>query len=162
MKYEIHHGGCLCGNTRFTTRGSTDLTGVCHCRYCQLRSGSAFGTLAYFDEENVKLAKGDIKDYRFTSESGYNWHNQFCGECGVTLFMRLEVFPKKIGIAAGTFDPPSFWFSLKNEVFTRSRAHFVGPISAEHHEETFFSHNPVDPDNARLNGSQFYSAEEEP
>ncbi len=153
MNDEIHHGGCLCGNTRYTAHGPTDLTGVCHCRYCQLRSGSAFGTLAYFDEGDVKLTRGDMRDYRFTSESGYGWHNQFCGKCGVTLFMRLEVFPDKIGIAAGTFDPPSFWFNLKNEVFTRSKAHFVGPINADHCEETFFSHKPIEPDNPRLNGS---------
>jgi hypothetical protein len=152
MSNEMHHGGCLCGAARYTTRGPTDLTGVCHCRYCQLRSGSAFGTLAYFDEENVQLLNGNMKDYKFISESGYSWHNQFCDECGVTLFMRLEVFPQKVGIAAGTFDPPSFWFNLKNEVFTRSKAHFVGAIGAEHCEETFFSHKPVNPDDGRLRG----------
>ena len=33
--------------------------GVCHCRYCQLRAGSAFGTLVYFSLEKLQLRSGN-------------------------------------------------------------------------------------------------------
>lgn len=152
MSEDTHDGGCLCGQLRYRTHGPTTVTGACHCRYCQIRAGSAFGVLAYFDEDKVEVLAGSSCDYRFTSESGYGWHNQFCPQCGVTTFMRLEVFPDMVGIAAGTFDPPTFWFELKNEVFMRSKAHFVGEISAENHDDTFFSHQPKTSDDPRLTG----------
>ena len=42
-KKKIHQGGCLCGKVRYETDGSPERSGVCHCRYCQLRTGSSFG-----------------------------------------------------------------------------------------------------------------------
>ncbi len=35
-----HRGGCLCGKVRYMTKEKPKIVGVCHCRYCQLRSGS--------------------------------------------------------------------------------------------------------------------------
>ena len=58
-----HFGGCLCGQSRYKTIGQPERAAVCHCRYCQLRSGSAFGTLVYFKEENVKEISGVFKIY---------------------------------------------------------------------------------------------------
>ena len=37
---EIHQGGCACGENRYETSGNPERARVCHCRYCQLRSGS--------------------------------------------------------------------------------------------------------------------------
>ena len=37
---EIHQGGCACGENRYETTGNPERARVCHCRYCQLRSGS--------------------------------------------------------------------------------------------------------------------------
>ena len=53
-----HDGGCLCGKARYTVYGQPVRAGVCHCRYCQLRAGSAFGTLVYFSLENCNYAQG--------------------------------------------------------------------------------------------------------
>ena len=53
----IHKGGCACGKVRYEAKGEPQVAAVCHCRYCQLRSGSAFGTLVYFKEENFKIVK---------------------------------------------------------------------------------------------------------
>jgi hypothetical protein len=38
----LHEGGCLCGEARYVVSGYPEPRGVCHCRYCQLRTGSAF------------------------------------------------------------------------------------------------------------------------
>ncbi len=40
------HGGCLCGNIRFTLSGDPAMTAVCHCRNCQKTAGSAFSVVA--------------------------------------------------------------------------------------------------------------------
>lgn len=133
-----HEGGCLCGQVRYRTVGEVQIAGVCHCRYCQVRAGSAFGVLAYFTEADISVLSGELKPYAFTSESDKSWENQFCANCGTTLFMRLEVFPG--------------WFDLNAEVFTRSKAKFVGNIEAKDHSPTFFSYDPIKPEDARLIG----------
>ena len=56
-------GGCSCGKVRYKTLGYPSVSAVCHCRYCQLRSGSAFGVLVYFLEDNLKvLIYGSIRN----------------------------------------------------------------------------------------------------
>ena len=147
---EKRGGGCLCGKIRYEAIGNPKIVGACHCRYCQLRSGSAFGLLVYFDENKVSVTSGKCKEYRFKSESGTYWSNKFCSDCGTTVIWILEVFEGLTGIAGGTFDPPTFWFDVKAEVFTRSKAHFVGEITAEHHTSTYQFYKPKITEQGRL------------
>ena len=70
------------------------------------------------------------------------------------MFIELEVFEGLIGVEAGTFDPPTFWFDVANEVFIRSKAHFVGDIVTINKDDTFFSYEPKNGENPRLSSSQ--------
>tara|TARA_Y100001934_G_C11897775_1_gene560780 strand:+ start:100 stop:597 length:498 start_codon:yes stop_codon:yes gene_type:complete len=145
-----HAGGCLCGGVRFKVEGEPTIAGVCHCRYCQLRTGSAFAVLAYFEPDKFKLTSGEPKHYHFTSESGKDWDIKFCPKCGGTSFYQLETWGELIGIDAGAFDPPGFWFPIKGEAFTKGKANFVGHIDADRHYETFPGYNPVSEDEQRM------------
>ena len=140
--YKKYSGGCLCGSVRYEVEGSPEVTAVCHCRYCQLRSGSAFGTLVYFKEENFKIMSGEYSFYEFTSESDNRWINQFCKNCATTITSRLEVRPGQVGVAGGTFDPPTFWYDITAEVFTRSKAHFVSDIPSQRKSKTIYYYSP--------------------
>ena len=44
---EKHSGGYACGEVRFHSIAKPEKTGVCHCRHCQLRTGTAFGIKDY-------------------------------------------------------------------------------------------------------------------
>ena len=57
----LNQGSCACGNVCHKTIGKQEQAGVCHCRYCQLRTGSAFGISVYFKSENVELLSGELK-----------------------------------------------------------------------------------------------------
>ena len=122
--------------------GYPEPRGVCHCRYCQLRTGSAFAVLAYFKPENFSLKSGQLTHYRFTSESDKQWDINFCSKCGTTVYYQLEAWGDLIGIDSGTFDPPSFFFDIAGEVFTDSKAHFLGDIKADRHFEKFPGYEP--------------------
>ena len=139
---EAREGGCLCGEARYLVSGYPEPRGVCHCRYCQLRTGSAFAVLAYFKPENFSLKSGQLTHYRFTSESDKQWDINFCSKCGTTVYYQLEAWGDLIGIDAGTFDPPSFFFDIAGEVFTDSKAHFLGDIKADRHFEKFPGYEP--------------------
>ena len=66
-----------------------------------------------------------LNNFNFISESGKKWEPSFCGQCGTTVTCRLEVRPGMVGVSGGTFDPPTFWYNLSGEVFTRSKANFL-------------------------------------
>ena len=38
---DSHKGGCFCGAVRYETVGKPVRVSLCHCRYCQLRTGTA-------------------------------------------------------------------------------------------------------------------------
>ena len=120
----LNQGGCSCGNVRYKTIGKEEHAGVCHCRYCQLRTGSAFGISVFFKSENVELLSGTLKEFEYSTESGNKVRTQFCVECGTSLFWNVEIFPGMTGIGGGTFDPPTFWYNINREVFCRSKAYF--------------------------------------
>lgn len=148
---DIHEGGCQCGALRYKTEGQPVKAAVCHCRYCQTRTGSAFGVSAYFPREAVQVT-GAVKDYSFTTESGRSFTTHFCPTCGSNVLWSLGMSPELIGIAAGSFDPPSFWFSISREIFTRSAAPFVHTDLPEK-SETTVSYAPVQADPAALRGA---------
>ena len=61
---EVHEGGCLCGEVRYAARGEPVRTSVCHCAYCQRRTGAAFAVLPVFRAEAVAFLRGETASYR--------------------------------------------------------------------------------------------------
>ena len=146
-----HKGGCLCGSVRYQVTGAPEVASVCHCRYCQLRSGSAFSISVYFAQDQVQLGDGAVKTHELTTASGRAFDTRFCTECGTTVWWTIGTRPNSIGISGGTFDPPSFWYAIDREVFTRSSAAFISIKSSEQCE-THSAFDPVYHDSARLIG----------
>ena len=125
--YDTHEGGCLCGAVRYQTEGKPQYVGLCHCRYCQLRTGSAMGISVYFDKNllSINLGENLLKTYAFQTESGGDFEIRFCYNCGTSLFWRLTARQGLVGVGGGTFDPPTFWYEVEREVFCRSKAKFI-------------------------------------
>jgi len=68
----IKTGGCLCGETRYQISAEPLRSSVCHCRYCQLRTGSAFGVSIYFQDDEVTLLSGTLDYFSYSTESGHS------------------------------------------------------------------------------------------
>ena len=103
-------------------------------------------------DENFKIISGELKKFNFTSESGNEWETYFCDQCGTTIYCLLEIRLGLSGICSGTFDPPTFWFNLDREVFKRSKAQFVGDITANDSHETMASYSPKFEDDVQKQG----------
>ena len=150
-----HKGGCSCGKNRYETSGNPERARVCHCRYCQLRTGSPFGIGAWFKEENVKHISKNYNQYKFTTESGNKFETNFCKDCGTSVYWTISGSALKglVAIGVGTFDPPSFWFDISGEIFTRSKASYINIDGADHFE-TSPAYKPAKSDDERLDGSK--------
>lgn len=108
----IHAGGCLCGEVRFETDGEPQRVTICHCRFCQRATGSAYMVEPIFARDALRITRGTpaIYDQR-SSGSGKMVHVHFCRTCGTKLFLTFERFATACGIYAGTFDDPD-WFAV--------------------------------------------------
>lgn len=96
---------CQCGRLTAQISGEPQLIGVCHCRSCQRRTGSVFGTGAYFDKAQVRLS-GPSTMYTRLGHSGLEMRYSFCPSCGTTLYWELDAMPQLCSIALGTLDDP--------------------------------------------------------
>jgi hypothetical protein len=114
---------------------------VCHCDFCQKRSGSTGTFSAWFNSDQVLEITGDIKIYNGlaldgagVAELGIDTSYYFCATCGMTVFSTVAEIPGVHCIAAGCFVEPDFPPPTV-EYWTELRHEWVTPIrDAEAHE----------------------------
>ena len=111
----LMEGGCLCGAVRYEVSSKPKRLTVCHCRFCQRATGSAYMAEPIFDRDDLTIIKGAAKTYEHLSEgSGKRVYVHFCDTCGTKLFLSFERFAESIGVYAGTFDDPN-WYACAKE-----------------------------------------------
>jgi hypothetical protein len=97
-------GGCLCGTVRYRLASAPFDAGWCHCRTCQLNSGSpamAYATIGVGDYV-VEQGSESVATVR-SSDFG---HRCFCRDCGTPLFMRVDHEPVTLDFSIATLDDP--------------------------------------------------------
>lgn len=118
-------GRCVCGEVRFVCSGEPERVTICHCLWCQRRTGTAFGTEVVFQEHNVSFSGLPMAKYRHTSDESGRWlETYFCPRCGSNLGFTLESVPGFRTVPAGTFDDPGFLSTKRTKfrhVFVRTR-----------------------------------------
>lgn len=148
----VQESGCLCGDVRFKTTSPPSRVTICHCRFCQRATGSAYLVGPIFLKPDFQLTKGSPSSYDHRSEgSGKVVHVHFCGRCGTKLYLTFERFPDVVGLYGGTFDDPN-WFDRANETAKHiflDVAHYGSVIPA--HVNTYGEHattnagDPIEP-----------------
>ncbi|MGY8960511.1 MAG: GFA family protein [Alphaproteobacteria bacterium] len=118
-------GGCACGATRFIATGEPLRVTICHCKWCQRRTGTAFGVEVVFNSDQVSVTGTDIGEYRHVSDESGRWLDlQFCRTCVGNLGFTLEAAPGVRTLPAGVFDDPG-WINAEHypfrHVYIRSR-----------------------------------------
>lgn len=137
-----HQGGCVCGSARYVTTGAPLRVTVCHCTWCQRRTGTAFAVIAAFDENKVEVNGGPLTKYRHISDESGRWLDlEFCPKCGTNVGFTLEWRPGVRIIDAGTFDDPSWIRADRHRfryIFLRSAQKWSEvPAGAEKYEKHF-------------------------
>jgi hypothetical protein len=130
---EIFLASCQCGNlTAAIGRGAEPMVVMCHCIDCQKRSGSQFGSIAYYPAENVTLA-GEAREFSRATDSGNTFTTGFCPACGSTVYARASRVPEILGVTVGTIADPAFSRPVRS-VYEQSRHHWIElPDDMAHH-----------------------------
>ncbi|MGO4405422.1 GFA family protein [Bosea sp. RAF48] len=103
----IRKARCSCGQLRVACRGEPAIVVLCHCRACQMRTGSPYGVAAFFARGAVVIS-GTYSDYDRPADSGFRVLHHFCPVCGSTVFWEPSRRPEMIAVAVGAFADPEF------------------------------------------------------
>ena len=125
---------CACGRFEITVEGEPLQVLVCHCDFCQKRTGSVLSVAAQFTPEQVVATSGATTTYNGLEIDGVgalggvaiDYH--FCTTCGSTVYWSFTFDGQSItGIAVGNFVDPHFPAPTV-EYFTATRHHWVPPV----------------------------------
>jgi hypothetical protein len=97
-------GGCMCAAVRFRLESDPFDAGWCHCRICQLSSGSPAMVFASVAEGHYVFTSGE-EFVRRASSSSFG-HRAFCGQCGTPLYMKVDHQPETVDFSVATLDEP--------------------------------------------------------
>ncbi len=95
-------GGCLCGAVRYRLASAPFDAGWCHCRTCQLNSGSPAMAFASVAEGDYVIEQGEAATVK-SSDFG---HRGLCRQCGTPLYMRVDHQPETVDFSLATLDDP--------------------------------------------------------
>lgn len=98
------HGRCHCGAIQYEAEVDPARVTVCHCRDCQVLTGTAYRTTVPAAFESFVLLKGAPKTYVKVADSGNRRVHGFCETCGTPIFARAFDAPTTYGIRVGGLD----------------------------------------------------------
>jgi hypothetical protein len=91
----------------------------CHCRDCQIASGSAFSPTVIMASSAVKVTKGQPTQFEKVAESGNIAKRAFCRDCGTPLFASSSARADYLGVRAASLDNP--WDHLDPAIPTHEK-----------------------------------------
>ena len=97
-------GGCLCGAVRYRLLAEPHGAAWCHCRTCQLNSGSPAMAFARVAPEHLSWDAGE--HLVRTISSSEHGERVFCGECGTPLMAREKDGSGSCDFNIATLDNP--------------------------------------------------------
>jgi hypothetical protein len=97
-------GGCLCGTVRYELASEPYDCGWCHCRTCQLSSGTPAQAFACIPRGDWLVTSGG-DSIREVQSSSFG-QRYFCGNCGTPLYVTVDHQPDTLDFSAVTLDHP--------------------------------------------------------
>ena len=117
-------GGCFCGRVRYEVQ-SDPFHGVkCHCRDCQMISGSGYLPLLWYKAGQIKIDDSKLKYFARTSDGETTVRHGFCEECSSPVLVK-PTFDEMdvVFLVATTLDNPSI-FTPRAEIWVSSAQHW--------------------------------------
>lgn len=125
---------CQCGQLSVIAPGPSRGVIVCHCSYCQRRSGSPFGALAYYPSEKLTITGHATRFERPTATGGIA-ETFFCATCGSTMYVRVGKQPTMLGVPIGAFADPKYPAPMLSVWEEGKHDWVIIPDPTEHHPQ---------------------------
>jgi hypothetical protein len=74
-------GGCACWEVRYRLTSAPMIVHACHCRLCQIQTGSSNVVNALFEADRVLLLSGEIVEHTLATPSGKGQRVSRCPIC---------------------------------------------------------------------------------
>ncbi|MGB0625957.1 MAG: GFA family protein [Alphaproteobacteria bacterium] len=110
-------GGCLCGAVRDAAEAEPMFAVNCHCRHCQLTSGSTHIPGVGLPAAAFSIT-GDLTEFTITNDRGGRSMRAFCPTCGTPVYGQI-VGEELVFLHAITLDDPS-GFTPQMDIFADS------------------------------------------
>ena len=105
-------GGCLCGQVRFEVTEPPVTAFYCHCRRCQIRSGTAASANVRIKPDSLRILRGAELIREWQPETGNL--KAFCSSCGSAIYARPPGDNPPVAVRLGAFDvDPKVPFSAR-------------------------------------------------
>jgi hypothetical protein len=138
-------GGCACGAVRYELASAPFDCGWCHCRTCQLTSGSPAMVFASVPDGDLVWTRGADRVRSFKSSSF--GHRSYCGLCGTPFLMKVDHQPETVDFSVATLDDPAA-ASPEFHIFWSSRLPWFEP------KDDLPRHAKFRPDTRGLEGTE--------
>jgi hypothetical protein len=111
-------GGCLCGAVRYRVTGPMRQVLACHCGQCR-RTHGHFAAYSGCAAGDLVIERDWALRWYASSPDG---RRGFCGDCGASLFWRLEG-GRTVSIAAGSLDDAT-GLHLAGHIYTADKGDY--------------------------------------
>lgn len=125
MSQVQHEGGCSCGSTRYRLTETALIVHACHCKMCQVLTGSSHAVNVLIEAANVHLLSGETLEVVAHTPSGHGQVITRCKTCFVAVWSVYQHFEHRTGcpvrfVRAGTLDHPQA-FPPDVHIYTETR-----------------------------------------
>ena len=117
-------GGCFCGKLRYRLTSAPMFVHCCHCRNCQVQTGSAFVLNALIETDRIEMLSGEPGLTTVESGSGHPHDIYRCPDCRTAVWSDYGRRPGLRFVRLGTLDDPTA-LSPDVHIFTRSKLPWV-------------------------------------
>jgi len=102
----MHQGKCGCGAVTYRMKSDPIFVHCCHCKDCQIQTGSAFVLNAIVEADRVEI-EGPVTQVTVPTPSGKGQLIHRCADCGVAVVSEYLVRLGKLRyVRVGTLDRP--------------------------------------------------------
>lgn len=115
----VNIGSCLCGEVQYEVLGSFESFFLCHCKFCQKDTGSAFAANLFTSKSQLNWLSGQkfVKKFNYANTRHVK---SFCTNCGSAV-PSTQNEGRLIVVPAGSLDVP-VELRPNAHLFTASRA----------------------------------------
>jgi len=94
-------GRCHCGEITYEAEVQPGNVNVCHCRDCQILTGTAFRAGIRASAEDFHILTGKPREYTKVADSGARRVHAFCATCGSPVYSCAPQSPKSYSLRLG-------------------------------------------------------------